>query len=327
VPADYDLPDPRPREPLSREQLDARRWELYRNVFAFATLYACLHKVLIPLFLSETSVTVRAYARVDAGFIPGVLLLAHLWRARWLGRWGSVLAGALVAYAVWEAREIGLGHHQGWLAWSHVLSSLPQGFLSVLMLSFPASGRRVGAAWMGAGVALVILGATAWWTSRAAADSEASLSQAKPGASSMSGPATDADECGRRSLVVDPRTTRPRSHIEIRSCGFYPAHLEAPAGVGKLRLRRHLVEAMNLRVVFYGADGARMRQKNRVLKFDESDIALGELTFGPGETMALLFSDAKPALGQVLVFAPSRAHGLRRRVVVGEHRQLVMEGP
>jgi len=317
--ADYDLPEPRPRGTLSETEFLEHRWKLWRTLFVFAVLYGTLHKVFIPLFLTLTTVLVRDYTQVDFWALPGLMLGAHLLRRSRLGRWGSLLAGVLVGYAAWETRSIAIGAHHGWLAWSHALSSLPQGLMAIVLLSLAGRGRDLRFAWGGAlfAICFLMLG-----------DFLAPTPQAVPSSTHASGellPKLDSLACGAQAFRVERHEVARVSQLRLKGCGFSPPYLRVDSKK-KLMLVRDEATAMNLRIVFYNRNGQRHRQSNRILRLTDSNVELSELSFSDGEIAAVLFSDAQPSFGKVLVL-PEASEDDPAFYGVGADRRLLLGDP
>lgn len=289
---DFDLPDPQPHRTLSEAEYRARRFSLYRNLFILSVLYGTLHKVFIPLILSQTSVLVRDYTVVDLWAIPGLVLAFYFFRYKKFDARASLLAGALVGYALWDTRAVFSGQHRGWLAWSHAISSIPQGIMSVALLSSQQKTRSLSAAWIGAALALILLFVLAPKPAGTVAPQVvhplAHLPELAPNA------------CGAQEFLFPLSTIKEATIIELRACGFAPAALLAKADTN-LRLVKSTQEMVNIHILFFGANGVRRRQSNRILKPNATTIPLPELKFEPTETAAVLYSDSAPQLGKVVI--------------------------
>lgn len=293
---DFDLPDPQPRPQLSPAEYELRNFNLYKNLLLASVLYGTLHKVILPLALSKTTVLIRDYTQVDFWAIPGLFLAFYLFRAGRFNAIASALAGALVAYAAWDANAIFAGQHRGWLAWSHAISSLPQGFVAIVLLSSQRRHRSLPSAWLGAGIALAVL-VGAKVLSQTSANELTEMTPVKTGAVAA---LTAAESCGASSLDVALRDLRGHERIQLEACGFRPVAL-LHQNQSAFYIDRASGSTMNVHVVFYNIQGQRIRQTNRILKRNESKVLLSEVKFRHEEVAAVLYSDTLPNAGKVLI--------------------------
>lgn len=314
---DFDLPDPQPRPQLSAAEREIRNFTLYKNLLLAAVLYGTLHKVILPLALSKTTVLIRDYTQVDFWALPGLVLAFYLFRAGTFDAIASALAGALVAYAVWDANAIFAGEHRGWLAWSHAISSLPQGFMAIVLLSSQRRHRSLPAAWFGASVAVMVLVTAKIFLQTSTTE----LTAAAPVKPASVVALTAPESCGASRLEVALHELKVHEGIRLEACGFRPAAL-LHQNESVFYIDRQLGSTMNVHLVFYDRRGQRIRQTNRILKRDESKALLSEVKFRRNEVAAVLYSDTLPNAGKVLIVnalgsaLPARAEVTMGRILI-----------
>jgi len=153
-----DLPEP-VRHVASPERDLRVRWDLRVALLGLITVYAALHKLVIPLFLSLTRLSETAYARVDSSLVHALLLFYAVYRRR-VGPWLACLVGAGLVLAMAEVASVATGRTGGWLAFSRLLSSLPIGAVCASAASTPEFRGQERWAYLGAAVALIWKGAT-----------------------------------------------------------------------------------------------------------------------------------------------------------------------
>lgn len=296
---DFDLPDPKPRKMLSPDELRLQRFLLSRNLFIFSALYGCLHKIVIPLFLSQTTVLIRDYAKIDLWAIPGLILAIYLLKSKKVDATASLLAGGLVAYGCWDARALFLGQHQGWLAWSHAVSSLPQAGMAIFLLTSQRHTRSLKAAWIGALTAFAFLSASPRpHLAQATHDtSQATTQKLIP---------ILADACGAQEFQITRENFVESEHLYLKDCGFSPAAIKIKPSA-KLALIRSNNSFLNIHFSFFDSHGQRKRQSNRIFKPNATKEVLSEFSFAPDEVAAILYSDAAPQLGKVLIINEAHA--------------------
>jgi|GEM_PF-2131932 len=320
---DCDLPEPKPHPKLSESEYRERRWSLYRALFIFTACYGTLHKVFIPLMLSKTNVLIASYAQVDFWFLPSIVLSIYLLLNRRLKSWGSLMAGTLVTYSAWELRAIFSGQHEGWLAWSHALSSLPQGVMALILLTSPVGGRKIYISWAGAVGCLSLLLSIHLFTPTPSEISKISASQQIGIPSDESSiPLATSTSCGENAFRIDgEQIPKNNLSLEIKSCGLHPLALRVE-NQSPLRLKLEITGALNLRVHFYDQTGHRKRQSNRVLRSQDSEIHFVELEFHKGEVAAVIFSDINPKVGQALIVSEQFSNLNKTRFIVHKNHLL-----
>lgn len=311
---DIDLPDPKPRAKLSNEDYQKHRYVLYKNLFLFAVLYGTLHKVLIPLFLSQTTVLIREYAEIDYWFIPG-LVLAFVIVKKGFSKIASFMAGVLITYAAWEARAIFLGEHKGWLLWSHALSSLPQGLMALVLLTSQKQTRSVLMAWLGSGLCLLLLVvAYGFNNNKAVLDSPShrvEINKALP------------NECGLHEYMVQVSELSLSKEIHIKDCGFSPLAMRFLSDAD-LVIKRSSVSPLNIHIIYFDVNGKRTRQSNRVVTSRGLMVPVSELKFDSKEVAAILYSDTATHLGHVVILSESHS-GKFQKVGVQKNRKFFAE--
>lgn len=311
---DFDLPEPPPRRQLSDEEYAQRKFALYRNLFIFAALYATLHKIILPLMLTQTTVLVPEYTKVDFWAIPGLFLAFHLFRYQKVNAVASLLAGSLIAYAIWDTVAIFSGQHKGWLVLSHAISSIPIGLLSIILLSTQSKTRSLSAAWTGGAMAasylllMNLLGGSVL-PEPMTVTSQTSLTAIVP------------SQCGAQEFEVKVRELSLTHTLHLADCGFSPSALLYKNGT-QLVLERKSELPMNVHVLYFDAAGKRVRQSNRIIKGTENKSPLRELHFLAHEVAAILYSDTLPKIGKVLI-VNEHAPSASIKAGVTEQRALV----
>lgn len=292
---DFDLPNPKPRRSLSEEEYKQHRISLYKKLFVFSVLYGSLHKIIIPLFLSQTSVLVRDYTLIDPWALPSLILAFYIIRFKRFDGVASLLAGFLIAYAVWDALAIFNGEHRGWLAWSHAISSLPQAFMAIVLLSAHDRTRSLRSAWIGAAIAVVVFVAM-----KVTSPGQQELNDLTTPKVETTLPEIGQEACGAQEFEMSLRKIRNFESIQLQDCGLTPAVFLFKTGAVPT-FNRTTKGAINLHFVFYDSTGTRRRQTNRILKPSESQSLLAEMKFNHGEMAAVLYSDTAPQIGKVLI--------------------------
>jgi hypothetical protein len=210
-----------------------------------------------------------------------------------------------VAYALWDARAILSGDYPGWLAWSHAISSLPQGLMAVVLLTHKDRKRSLKSAWGAAVLGLLGLALVSHYRpvnqelhalEHASSDRQQSALEALPVAT--------AGECGMKEFRSSKLLPESSSNFRVKECGFYPSLMVLGRGT-LLELDRQNSGALNIHTVFYNAEGRKTRQSNRILRPEESRVKFFEFRFESGEIAALIFSDMHPQLGKVLLLPES----------------------
>lgn len=225
-----DLPTPESPK-FDEAQRRDRKWRLFRGTTVFLVIYASIHKFFVPVFLKFTPVLRREYAEIDYWFVPGWIFLWLILRARKIGHQVSIFAGVLVAHGILDVISVSQGHAVGWLAISHLLSSVPLAILSVALLGQFGSSKQVISAWA---VAIPLLAAGIHFNFvRQAPIQETSKIQAPRVSSEMLKDISEKqsggllyDKCANRSMIVrhqEVRNIPSVDRINISACGISPS--------------------------------------------------------------------------------------------------------
>ena len=144
-----ELPEPIRRVYTEEERL-RRRWRLWRVVLMFLACYSLIHKLIIPLSLKFTVLRLGPYSKIDPMFLYLLVLYYSFRPAVQLTGFLSFLAGIGIAHGCAELVLVSLGYTVGWLAISHLLSSLPLALVCTILMSQRKLGRQLKSAWVGA---------------------------------------------------------------------------------------------------------------------------------------------------------------------------------
>jgi hypothetical protein len=301
---DRDLEDPAPRQYRSAADLREHYWKLLCTLFYVAVLYSSVHKLVIPLFLSQTRVLNERYAQVDFWFIPIWILAAWLFKEKRLKKVGSLLAGFVVTYAAWDLRNILTGVHPGWLAWSHALSSLPVGLLALFLLARGDRERSLLSAWSGAVFCGLFIFSCFFLAPSFAPRAVLEPKQDLDRSTIESVAILSETSCGLNEFRVSLRDILKRQNtLQVRRCGFYPQSFVLGSG-SALQVRSELESTLNVHVIFVDTQGKRRRHRNRILKARESFV-WSDFEFQENEIGALVFSDSRRDLGVLVAINPA----------------------
>lgn len=322
---DRDLPNPTPRPRLTDAEYNQHRWKLFYSLFIFSVVYGFIHKILIPIFLSQTSVLITEYTEIDLWALPGIILAIYLIYKNSLYQFGSLMAGLLVCYAAWDARAVLQGDYVGWLAWSHALSSIPQGLMALVLLTFSQRPRSLRWAWVGSLLAVLFFSVESIYFSKA----PHLLSQNNSGHKLVvenNIPAIphlqNLNDCGVASFQVEGVKLNLSSQISLTHCGLKPAALIWDSK-SLVDLNITNGKSQNLRIMYFNKSGTQVRRKNRIFRPHETRVSLSDFKFHDQEVAALIFSDTNPSLGKVLVLNSTFEFKDKFTFYVTEDRKLI----
>lgn len=282
-----------------------RAWNVVLTGLFFASVYASIHRLWIPLAFRFTPLSNSPFAHPDPWFVPGIALALTLRRTGKFNGLSVIVAGWVVGFGISEAIKIGMDVYEGWLALSHGISSAPMALAAFALLLFRDRGSRPAPAWAGAGAALAWamagpLAPAIVVADRAPNDSVPALTVLR-----TTHTAEEAQVvCGARDLVVRAAHVPATDKIFLESCGFRAGYV-TPASE---RLRIENVTGQALNVHFIVVEHGRSRTAwNFVLRghtfLRTPPLGLRSQAYG------ILYSDSSPAAGLVLVVPDSARAG------------------
>lgn len=303
---DADLPNLEPRPEVKNPRQERKyKWVLLKTLCYFCVAYASIHKFFVPVVLKLSSLKNSLYSTIDYSFVVAVFLAWHLYFHNRLGRLGSMACGALVAVAGVETHNVLGGKYPGWLSISHSVASLPLALVAVFLLTFESKGRRIGYAWLGVGIVVVVFlspfkrffGLTQFPLAQVQSQhsmeiSESKTTEKKPGLSLV-----EAQKlCGTNSLVLDlvrvDRDIRAQSlsrpTLEIRDCGLRPSVIVVESMDSVFLITNHTKRAVNLHVIKGWNMLIPPLTTQQSQKFHSANV------FG---SVSMVFSDSSPQVG------------------------------
>lgn len=151
-----DLPEPTPLI-ITPERRRRRQWEVIRSFLVLTVLYVLVHKALVPLVLKLSALKQSPYAKMDLWLLHPVALWFSLRGREHLDAVSSFFAGGGIAYAAIEVFHIVQGGYPGWLAISHMLTSVPVGLVCIALITTRDSEVNIKTAWTGVVVAAIVM--------------------------------------------------------------------------------------------------------------------------------------------------------------------------
>jgi hypothetical protein len=131
-----DLAEAPKRRERSPEEVLQRKWHLALSLFAAAMLYALIHKLFVPLGVNFLGTTRSEYGKVGWDVLWVLLLGIFLHKDAGISKRIHFFMGASMGFVFYEIIIIFLGSRQGWLLFSHLLSSIPLGISLLLLAKF-----------------------------------------------------------------------------------------------------------------------------------------------------------------------------------------------
>lgn len=142
---DVDLPEPQwTAEELKEGSVQERRWNVFRALVIFSGLYSFLHKILIPLGLSFTTLKHSPYALIDIfGFIYVSASIRTYFKKQFEGSTSNILFGAVLGKSVWDLWAVFTQQYKGWLTISALVSALPLFLCSFYLLTAQSPFHKI----------------------------------------------------------------------------------------------------------------------------------------------------------------------------------------
>lgn len=294
-----DLPEPL-RTALSSEERTYRQWRLLSNFSQFVAFYACIHKIFIPLVLKFTSLVQTPYSHIQYSVLLPVVFSFSVFASTENNSWISLLSGAGLVFGIDEVYQTFIGRHQGWFAFSRLLSSIPFAFCCGVAMSRQSFKGRMSFAWIGAFSLLAFISAR-----------ELKLSGTR-GTDLLKNEVNVTRElieesaaCGAMQAHISPETNALSSKvIRIANCGLHPSLIELKDKV--FQLKNETSESTNFHLIYF--DGNRKVSGWNVLLPPQTSV------FSPpvqlkGNRVGVLYSDSNPKAGlTVFVNEPFRGN-------------------
>jgi len=282
-----DLPEPKPLQ-LSQEEENVRHWKLISTFMVFVTVYAVLHKLIIPFFLKFTKVTKTPYSIIDPFFLHPVLLSALLVKEKRNTRAVSLLCGFGVVYGMTEVFHVLKGDYEGWLAVSRLLSAIPSAIGSAYIMSQKDEGRRFSMAWIGA-----LLGLLTLFSPHFSKKVDLIQTQTVDSQEPSREPITLNEDCGNSQLNLDLNQDYvASSQVEIsQTCGLKPAVIK-PMGQS-LKISNQTDIAINMHLMIFDKE----RQTSGWNIMVPSGVTVDSPKLPMGPQVAFLYSDNSPIVG------------------------------
>jgi hypothetical protein len=313
---DSDLPDPEEIRITSPKQLEGRFFKILYSLTVFAVLYSSVHKIWIPLFLKFTDVNQAAYKEIDFWFVPAFFLWWHLHTTKSLGKFGSLLCGALIVHGILDLWMISLGRYFGWLQISHLLSSVPLALISIGWLTMapdrkPYSVAAWGGVFLGVLLALTLsdeLRSFCMGTTPKPEIAVQKLPDSDPGVPQLA----RSNICGRKAFWLDLKDYpdfNGRTEIMLEDCGFSPAFHRLDSSFGFL-VSNQTGKAANIHLLVFQPDG-RKRGLNRILRTHEKwELHPGQFDLGDNEYL-MIYSDTAADAGVTAMVPNDQTGGLK----------------
>lgn len=297
--SNIDLPEPQPLH-LTQEEEDARHWKLISTFMVFVTVYAVVHKLIIPFSLKFTHVTKTPYSIIDPFFIHPVLLSILLVKKKGNTSIISFLCGFGVLYGIAEVFHVLNGKYEGWLAVSRLLSAIPIAIGSIYVMSQRNEGRRFSMAWGGA-----LLGALSLLVPHTVGHSDTISTQATQTEQQNREFITVNEPCGNGQLNLDLNQDYPESSEVMidKGCGLKPAVIKPKNS--KLKISNQTETAINMHLMIF--DKERQTSGWNIMVPGGREVESPQLPFGV--EVAFLYSDNSPFVGvTALILSSEKAN-------------------
>lgn len=295
--AEIDLPEPKARV-FSPEERERRQKRLIMAMLILCASYALLHKLMVPLILKLTPLWDSPHARIDWWFCHSILLVGVLKYQQGLFRAGSLLAAVGVLYGVFEAYEVVSGRLVGWVAFSHLLSSIPVAFCCVVLLSSRSSKKNIAAAWSGVALCCLFFVPQEFliWVKT---DEVPKFDQQPVIAETVE---QEDSTCGAMRVSIDlsakhPKTQQEPPIVTVKECGFSPTSLRLSGP--SVELRNATKEPLNIHFLAFKS-GKRLGGWNVLLKAGE---VLKKRIPRFEADVSMIYSDSSPRAGLTALFS------------------------
>lgn len=292
-----DLPEPS-RKTLSPEERVHRQWRLLVVFTHFVTFYACIHKLFIPLGLKVTSLNQTPYAHIQFSVLIPLILSFSMFYSSKSTKWISFLCGVGIVFGIDELYQVLVSRHQGWFAFSRLLSSIPFALACGFAMSRKAFGRDLLEGWKGALIFLGIIFIREWQISKV----DANLLLNSHNSSANATESFQNLDCGAMELTVHSSSrVSVETSASIENCGLQPSILKGQ----KLTLKNNRSEAINLHLLYFTAGQKKIGWNLLVPPLQSIQSPKVQLE---KETVGLLYSDSHPSMG-IIALVPENLEG------------------
>jgi hypothetical protein len=310
-----DLSEPIHRE-LSQEECLERQWRLFVVFTQFVTIYACVHKIFIPLALSFSSLKHTPYAEMQVSVLLPIILTLVTSKSKFNNAWLSLICGMCIVFGLNEILSTVSGRNTGWFAFSRLLSSTPMAVACGFALSKSKFNPNYKVAWLGAGVFSVLLVIN---DSRLQKPPTTSPTTDSAAVGMRLIPANENIDCGAQSLQLPPRQNPgSATNLSIQSCGLNPSVFLL--GSAPLEIENTTGEAINLHLIIFEHNKKKTGWNTLLRPHEKRTVAKFEL--GPN-TVGLLYSDSKPEIGITAIRSKELAYTwfLKRKPIMAQELQ------
>lgn len=298
--SETDLPEPQ-RRSYSAEETLLRRYRLISTFISFISVYAFIHKILIPLGLKLTPLSESPYANLDFWVVHPIIFGLWLRKNHSNNARSSFFSGLAIIYGVTEWYFVARGYYGGWLALSRVLSSTPLAIGAGYLMCIRGLKPNFRMAWLG-----VLFYGTFLLCGMFFAAPTPIQNTTKFTAKKYS-PAQESPICGAQEItLMADKPLVPSNTISINSCGFDSVALNLSDT--PLEIENTLPSLVNLHLSIYR--NGKLESKWNIPLKPNTKITPPKFQLEANE-VGILYSDLNPNIGVIAFLNPNRTHHFR----------------